>query len=103
MKRGMVIALVLAAVWMGTARESEPLPDPIGDKPVLIAPAKQWPLTGAYYRKVKMPDGSVQELKSRTALTDTQWQAFAESIYQKPEPERVCPTCGQRWEGGIIP
>ena len=71
---------------------------PVKEKPVLVSDAKQWELTGAYYQKVTMPDGSRQELKSRTPLTKIQWQKMADDIYKaiknEPMPE-ICPTCGQ--------
>jgi hypothetical protein len=94
MKRGLllVLALVACAVTQPVAIE----------KPVLVSTAKQWQMTGAYYQRVKMPDGSVQEIKSRTPLTAKQWQALAEEL-NVSEKEEVCPTCGQRWAGGIVP
>jgi len=73
--------------------------EPIEEKPTLVGSAEQWEMTGAYYQKVRMPDGTKQELKSRAPLTDKQWLALAEKVYIKPEllPE-VCPYCG-----GLMP
>jgi hypothetical protein len=87
--------IVVFSIAVLCAAEFEP--EPIDEKPV-VGVAEKWDLTGRYYNKVTMPDGSKVELKSKTSLTKAQWQKLAED-YQKaieaiPEPE-VCPTCGQ--------
>lgn len=70
----------------------------VGVEKPTISTAKVWEMTGKYYMRVTMPDGSTVELKSDKFLTKVQWQKLAND-YQKvieaiPEPRR-CPTCGQ--------
>lgn len=61
-------------------------------------PLKQWELTGAYYQRVTLPDGSRQRLKSYKELTKEQWLELAKTAYQsklesEKEPE-ICSHCG---------
>ena len=104
---GFAVAVVLLMVSAG--REAGPAgePLPIEAKPVLTATKNAvWTIrndTGthvvAYYQKVKMPDGTTQELKSRTPLDAKQWQVLAQKCWDaqvgaelnKPKP---CPYCG---------
>ena len=91
---GMAITIASVAVYLAAQPVIEPI-EPIEVKPVLISEAKQWDLTKVYYQRIIMPDGTKQELKSRTPLTKSQWQAMAEKAYIKPGPEpEICPTCG---------
>jgi len=51
-----------------------------------------------YYAKVRMPDGSLQEIKSATDLTYTQWkekieQAWTDSQIPAPPAECICSQC----------
>jgi len=76
-------------------------------KPVIVKDEGAWTIkndTGlhvvGYYCRVKMPDGSVQELKSKTQLDAKGWDALALKFWEatkpdpnKPEP-KVCPYCG---------
>ena len=53
---------------------------------------------GQYYAKVRMPDGSLQELKSTEDLTNTQWiekieKAWADSQIPEPPAECICSQC----------
>ena len=81
--------------------DSEPIPQP-EPEPIQISDmqtVKQWELTKAYYRRVKMPDGTTQELKSFKPLKDKQWLELANTVYKaqlesEKEPE-ICPCCGQ--------
>jgi len=75
-------------------------PKPVEVKPVLVSSAKQWDLTKAYYQKVTMPDGSRQELKSKTPLDIKGWEVLAAKQWEAakavevsmPEPEN-CLDC----------
>lgn len=64
-----------------------------------MKPVTQYELTKAYYRKVKLPDGSKVELKSRILLTDKQWQELAQKVYESNIKEEInpeiCPHCGR--------
>ena len=68
-------------------------------KPVLKE-SHTWSMYGkpiAYYQRVKMSDGSTVELKSKTPLTEKQWQAKADEIQKAIDEQPVftiCPTCG---------
>lgn len=98
-----LVGLVIAGAPK-TGDVTEPLP--IEVKPVLVSAAKPWTIrndTGlhliAYYQRVKMPDGTTQELKSRTPLDAKQWQALSQKQWDaqlaaelnKPKP---CTRCG---------
>jgi hypothetical protein len=53
---------------------------------------------GQYYAKVRMPDGTIQELKSNDDLTYSQWKTLIEKAWEEsqkpPVPvECVCPNC----------
>lgn len=54
---------------------------------------------GQYYCKIRFPDGTKQELKSKDDLTYTQWQEkikAAWETHQNPDPEPdecKCPEC----------
>jgi hypothetical protein len=79
-------------------------PEPVEVKPTIAKAAYQWDLTKAYYCRVKMPDGSNQELKSARPLTERQWLELAEKVYVKPEPmPKLCPYCGQPLPEGFVP
>ena len=64
-------------------------PKPVEVKPVLVSSAKQWDLTKAYYQKVTMPDGSRQELKSRTPLDVKGWEALAAKQWEAAKAVEV--------------
>ena len=66
-------------------------------KPVLVKGEYVFEHTGRYYHKVKMPDGSTQEIKSLVPLTQKQWEERAVKAYVKPvEPEPTCEECHDR-------
>jgi hypothetical protein len=98
MKKWVLIVLLVGAAAWGIFEPVEPKPEPIEVKPVLVNEAEPWVIgktTVAYYQKVTMPDGTRQELKSRTPLSKAQWQALAEKVYVKPEPlPEACSRCG---------
>ena len=58
---------------------------------------KLW--NGSYLAKVKFPDGTTQELKSKDDLTYTQWQVLIDKAWEEkqkpiPEPDEcACPKC----------
>ena len=100
MKRIAAIAVLFGAFALFSQPVIEPIEEPIEVKPILVSTAKQWDLTGAYYQKVTMPDGSKQELKEWKPLTTKQWQAMADEAWKnreiEPEPQ-ICPHCGQEY------
>jgi len=51
--------------------------EPIEVGPVLLA-AKEW--NGRFYRRVRLADGGVVELKSAVRLTYGQWQDLARTV-----------------------
>ena len=68
--------------------------DPVEKKPVLVKSEYEFKHTGRFYHKVKMPDGSTQEVKSLKPLTPKQWEERAAKAYIKPiEPEPTCEEC----------
>lgn len=62
---------------------------------------KYWPDTKTYYCKVQFPDGTRQELNSKTDLTYTQWQQKIKDawiVHTTPVPapdECQCPNCNK--------
>ena len=106
MKKLLIIAILLLATTVSSSRIGEVEPTSIEERPVAISdmqPVKQWDLTKAYYRQVRMPDGSLQELKSRTPLSDAQWLSFARTLRAaqlaaETEQQTVCPCCGRPYE-----
>ena len=96
-----IIVLVGLVVYADLG-EIEPLPEPIAIQITDMQPVEQWDLTKAYYRHVKLPDGSKVELKSKIVLTDKQWLQKADEIYKgKLEFEKMpetCPFCGRPME-----
>mgnify|MGYP001571894478 CR=1 FL=1 len=94
-----------SAILISKAGDLEPLPIEI--KPVLVTTRHPvWTIrndTGthvvAYYQRVKMPDGTTQESKSRTPLEAKQWQVLSQKQWNaqvaaelnKPKP---CTRCG---------
>ena len=77
-------------------------PEPVDQKPVFEKPAEEWKIhdkTVAFYRDCKLPDGRKVELKSKTPLTDQQWQKKADDYYKAVIEEEtkleICPFCGQ--------
>ena len=53
---------------------------------------------GQYYAKVRMPDGSLQQIKSADDLTYIQWKekiekAWEDSQIPEPPPECLCSQC----------
>ena len=97
MKR-IIVTLIMLGLGVVSLGIFEPVPEPVEPQPVLVSEAKQWDLTKAYYRKVKMPDGSRQELKSRTPLDAKQWEALAQKQWdamkaiEESQPEN-CMDC----------
>ena len=93
-------AIIGVAVLFASADFS---PDPVTEKPVLAKPAEAWMINKtlvAYYQKVKLPDGSNVELKSKVLLTDKQWQAKADAFWEAQkkaelEKPKICPYCGR--------
>jgi len=89
-----------------------PIPAPVEVKPVLVK-SYTWSMYGkpiAYYQRVKMPDGSIQELKIKPeagkvapdakqwqALVDKQWASQKLIVEAMPKP---CPYCGGT---GVMP
>lgn len=82
----------------------EPKPEPVEPTAIKLSdfkPVEQWDLTKAYYRHVKLPDGSMPQLKiiSAEKPTDKQWLQKADEIYKgKLEFEKIpetCPFCGR--------
>jgi quinol-cytochrome oxidoreductase complex cytochrome b subunit len=77
--------------------------EPIEAKPVLATAIKPpWTIGKTivgYYQKVRMPDGTLQELKSKTPLDEKgwielatkQWEATKLDEQNQPKP---CPACG---------
>ena len=70
MKRLLILLLLCGSVAIFE-------PEPVEVKSVLVSSAKQWDLTKNYYQRVIMPDGSRQELKSKTPLDVKGWEALA--------------------------
>lgn len=99
MKRIIIGAILLVGVFVAAQPILEPIePKPVEVKPVLVSVEKPW--NGSFYQVVKLPDGSRQRLKSRTALTLKQWEAKADKVWedQKAEPQPVtCSECGQEY------
>ncbi len=121
MKRTILAIALLLAIGCFYA-VSQPVivePEPVEVRPVFLKEAEQWDLTKAWYRKVTLPDETNLELKSRKRLTDKQWQALANKIWEakKNEPEieeyriewdvknppEKCPFCSQRLPEGFVP
>ncbi len=68
--------------------------DPVEKKPALVKSQYEFEHTGRFYHKVKMPDGSTQEIKSLVPLTPKQWEERAAKAYVKPiEPDPACEEC----------
>ena len=105
--RFVILVLVFGLFGLVVFGKAGPAGEPIEATPVLTATKNAvWTIrndTGthvvAYYQRVKMPDGSTQELKSRTPLDAKQWQVLAQKCWDaqvvaelnKPKP---CPYCG---------
>lgn len=104
----LILAGALAAACWLPAREITPIeePLPVEIKPVLVDVAKPWTIrndtglhTIAYYQRVTMPDGTTQELKSRTPLTALQWKALAQKQWDVQSAAELnrpipCMRCG---------
>ena len=100
------IALIFIISWLGGGglhpspiSEDDKIINAMTVKNTVKAEVKQWELTKAYYQRVIMPDGTKQELKSRTLLTKEQWLVLAKNIYrakleEQKEPD-MCPHCGR--------
>jgi len=82
-----IVCLCVVIVFAGPALLEKPT----------ISTAQKWDMTGKYYMRVTLADGSTVELKDDNPLTKAQWQKKANK-YQKDsvilEPE-ICPCCGQ--------
>lgn len=100
-----ILAITLIAVYLTAQPVVEPIEpievepiiesiDLIEKKPVLVKSQYEFDHTGRYYHRVKMPDGSIQEIKSLKPLTPKQWEERVAKAYVKPiEPEPTCEEC----------
>ena len=81
MKRIAILLLLAMAIF-----EPEPKPiEPIEVAPVLKDSQVTWTIgktVVAYYQRVKMPDGSIQELKSKMTLDIKGWEALAQKQWE---------------------
>ena len=79
MKRIAILLLLAMAIF-------EPKPEPIEVRPTLVTAIKPpWTIgktVVGYYQKVKMPDGSIQELKSKMTLDIKGWEALAQKQWE---------------------
>ena len=86
MKRIAILLLLAMAIF-------EPKPEPIEVRPTLVTAIKPpWTIgktVVGYYQKVKMPDGSIQELKSKMTLDVKGWEALAQKQWDAMQAVEV--------------
>jgi len=84
MKRIAILLLLAMAIFE---------PEPVEVKPTLVTAIKPpWTIgktVVGYYQKVKTPDGSIQELKSRTPLDVKGWEALAQKQWDAMQAVEV--------------
>jgi len=105
MKR-IAILLILAMAIFEPKEPVKPI-EPVEVKPALATEIKPPWIVGkiivGYYQRVKMPDETTQELKSKIPLDEKGWLALADKQWESMKQEelnqpKICPTCG-----GLMP
>jgi len=100
MKRTLLLILSIGLCVYAGIGDVEP--KPVETKPVIVQNKGAWTIgktVVAYYCRVKMPDGTVQELSSKTPLDTKGWDSLAARQWEamkaaEAEPQ-ICPYCGR--------
>ena len=105
MKRTLAMIVVLGVGLCVYAGIGDVEPAPIQLKPVIVQNKGAWTIgktVVAYYCRVRMPDGRVQELNSKTPLDSKGWDALAarqwDAMKAMDAAPKICPYCG-----GLMP